>query len=71
MRTLFLVLSLIVFSQTAFSQKLFFAKSNYTDSIAFENNIPALALQAIDKYREPDKATYYDNLFRLLLVAKE
>ncbi len=53
-----------------FSQKIFFAKTNYSDSAAFEKNIPSLAQQVIEKYTETDKDKYYDDLFILQIVAK-
>jgi uncharacterized protein len=69
---LFLVASscFLLTSQPAAAQPFFFAKANYSDTAAFEKNIVTLAQQVISKYQEADKNTYYDNLFRLMVVAK-
>lgn len=66
-----LLIVLLVITNASFSQKLYFAKENYSDSIALENNISALALQTILHYKEVDQKIYIDNLFRLQLVAKQ
>ena len=42
-----LLFCLALFVQAAFSQKLYFARSNYTDSVAMAQNIPALAKQIL------------------------
>ncbi len=71
MKKPYLFLCLLCLAGTASAQKLFFAKSNYTDSVAFEKNIPELAKQVLEKYPKADNADFYDDAFRLQLVAKE
>jgi uncharacterized protein len=66
-----LLFCITLFTKAAFSQKLYFAKANYPDSIALKKNMPALAEQVIDKYRETDSATYMKNLGYLLITAQE
>jgi uncharacterized protein len=46
------------------SQKLFFSKANYTDSVLFKKNISTLAGQLTGYY-----LTDYDNLFRVQIAA--
>lgn len=68
------LLALCIFLLTAsssFSQKLFFAKENYTDSVLLQKNIAVLAKDAAVLYSEPNKSKYYDNLFRLQIVARQ
>ena len=70
MRNLILV-ALLLCTQLASAQKLYFAKTNYADSLAMEKNMPALAKQVIKNYQEADISKYLDNLFRLQLVAQD
>jgi len=70
MKKICILICLLFLTGVASAQKLFFASSNYTDSAAFEKNIPQLAKQAIEKYHEADKESYLDNLFRMQIVAK-
>ncbi len=61
---------LMLASGTSFAQKkVYFARSNYTDSVAMEKNIPALATELVGLYKDATELTYLDNLFRLQLVA--
>lgn len=60
---------LFLTAQSSFSQKLFFAKENYTDSLLLQRNLPVLAKEAAALYMEPNLPKYYDNLFRLQIVA--
>ena len=53
------------------AQQLYFPKANFKDSIALAKTIPGLAKQVIEKYKEADKETYYDNLFRFYIVAQQ
>ena len=66
-----LLFCLALFVQAAFSQKLYFARSNYTDSVAMAQNIPALAKQVIEKYKEEDKDIYYSTMGCLYIAAKQ
>ncbi len=54
----------------SFGQKLYFSKANYSDSAALANNIPLLATTIIKTYKDDLKEDYYDNIFRLHMVAK-
>lgn len=56
-------------AQPAFAQKMYFPKSNYSDSISLSDHIPALAKELIKNYKEKDKAAYYYDLCRLQIVA--
>ena len=56
---------------TAFAQKIYFAKTNYSDSIVFEKNVAALAKQVINQYQEEDSVVFAKNLGYLFLAAGE
>jgi uncharacterized protein len=58
-------------SLSSYTQNVFFARSNYSDSVRLEESIPALAKKAIENYREPDRFKYFDNLSKLQIVAGE
>ena len=66
-----LLLVILFAAPSSFSQKLFFAKENYTDSVLLQKNMPLLANEAAALYSEPNKSRYYDNLFRLQLAARQ
>ncbi|MGZ3754251.1 MAG: CocE/NonD family hydrolase [Mucilaginibacter sp.] len=68
MRKLLTIILLLFTSTTAFTQKLYFAKANYTDSVLFERNITGIAAQLIEKYQETSKSKYYRNLGFLQLL---
>ena len=57
--------------QISFAQQLFFAKENYTDTALLQKNIKTLAAQSMAVYKDADESKYYDNLFRLQLVAQQ
>ena len=61
----------ILFSVVATGQKIYFPKENLKDSISRQAALPKLAEQLIPLYKNEDKVTYYDNLFRLQFVAKK
>jgi uncharacterized protein len=65
-----LQISLLFMTLTSFEQKLYFQKSNYADSISLAHNIPGLAKELINNYRETDEAAYYYGLCRLQIVAR-
>ena len=70
MKNSILIFGLLFFAtQPSFSQKIFFAKENYTDSTLFQKNIPTLAKQVASLYKEADSSKYLDNLFRVQLLA--
>ena len=71
MKQIYLATVLLVLSQTAFCQKIYFAKANYEDSILLEKNIPVLAKQTLVFYKEPDQGTFIDNAYRLQLLAAQ
>ena len=71
MKHLLILLVSFAFLKCSVSQKIFFAKKNYTDSIQFQKSITALAKFVIPLYKDVDEGKYYDNLFRLQLVAKQ
>src|ERR1700677_874346 len=50
-------------------QNFYFPASGASDSSAFAKDAPALAAQVIAAYREKDRATWFDNRFRLYMVA--
>ncbi len=51
------------------AQELYFPKTAYADSASLAKSMPALAAKVIALYKEADKQTYYDNLFRYQVVA--
>ena len=69
MHKLILVIFLVLLSPLAFSQKIYFAKANYQDSLLLDKNIAVLARQALTLYQEASMSTYLDNVFRLQLLA--
>lgn len=73
MKALVNFLSLLIFFlfNLSFSQEINFQKNNFSDSISISKNIPDLAKQVINVYKDQNLANYNDNLFRLKLVAKE
>jgi len=70
-RKFFVFGTLVCLVQSSFAQKLFFARENYTDSLLFQKNIKNLARQAILLYKEPNSEKFYDNVFRLQIVAED
>lgn len=61
----------VLFSLVATAQKVYFPKENLKDSVTRAQTIPKLAEQMIPLYKNDDKVTYFDNLFRLQFVAKK
>src|ERR1700683_4862048 len=53
----------------ALGQNFYLPASSTTDSSAFAKTAPALAEQVITAYREKNRATWFDNRFRLYMVA--
>ncbi|MEO6405382.1 MAG: CocE/NonD family hydrolase [Ferruginibacter sp.] len=71
MKKSLLLLFIITISLKLSAQKFYFPPAYYTDSIALEKNIPVLASQVIMAYKEENKLSYYDNLSRYQIVAKQ
>ncbi|PWT74570.1 MAG: hydrolase [Bacteroidetes bacterium] len=67
----FLPLALFCISINASGQLIYFPSKYTTDSVTFSKNAPALARQIIFVYQDKDKVEYYDNLFRLNMVAED
>ncbi len=61
----------LLFSFVASAQKIYFPKEHLKDSITRQATIPQLAERLIPLYKEENKVTYYDNLFRLQFVTKQ
>lgn len=51
------------------AQKVYFPAAWVKDSVTMDKALPALATQVAVLYNEPDKRTYFENLFRLQMVA--
>ena len=56
-------------SSYSFSQKFYFPSKNLKDSAGISSSMALLAKQIIAVYKEENKETYYDNLFRFHLAA--
>lgn len=61
----------VVYFTTAQAQTIYFPGSYYSDSTSLAAHLPTVAKQLIGEYKEADPSTYYDNRFRLQIVAKE
>ena len=66
---LLLQICLLVFNANA--QKIFFPKQNYKDSTTLVHTMPLLADKIMLQYSEAEKTVYYDNMFRVALVAQK
>lgn len=65
-------LLVICFSfQIGTSQKIYFEKSNYKDSLTLDKSLPVLAKKILSIYKNPNKETFFDNCFRIQFVAKD
>ncbi|MFI5185907.1 MAG: CocE/NonD family hydrolase [Chitinophagales bacterium] len=53
------------------AQQFFFSKENYKDSTLLAKAIPSLAEEVMAQYKNSDKADYFDDLFRYMMVAKQ
>jgi len=65
----FLSIVFTTFVISASAQTFYFPKAYYADSLALSKNMPELARQVAAVYKETDKQTYFDNLFRYQLTA--
>jgi hypothetical protein len=63
--------ALICLSLPSVSQNVFFPKSYYTDSVTLTRNMPALARQVMAVYKDANRNTWFDNLFRCQIVAEQ
>lgn len=72
MKNLLLLLLLLAISPTTqlSAQHFYFSRTNYDDSSKLATTIPILAKQALAGYINSDKQSYFDNMFRLALVAE-
>jgi uncharacterized protein len=71
MKKIALILLVIALSNKTIAQNFFFPKTNYTDSIAMQSNIPALAKLVLQNFKKEDNYNYYDNAFRYQIVAND
>jgi len=71
MKQYILLLCCLLFVMAGFSQKLFFPRTNYADSITLEKSIRSLSKEVIAGYQEGDSSTYTKNLGYLFIAAKE
>lgn len=71
MKNSLLLVILCLSIQISNSQKLYFPKSNYTDSLNFSKNLTLLAKKIVPIYSNSDKATYLDNYARINFIAQD
>lgn len=71
MKNSLLLVILCLSVQISNSQKLYFPKSNYTDSLNFSKNLTLLAKKIVPIYSNSDKATYLDNYARINFIAQD
>jgi len=71
MKNSLLLVILCLSVQISNSQKLYFPKSNYTDSLNFSKNLTLLAKKVVPVYSNSDKATYLDNYARINFIAQD
>src|SRR4051812_28560387 len=64
-------LTFILAVQSSFSQQVYFAKANYTDSASLSKSMPVLANQLIATYKSINDYGSINDLFRLQLVAQQ
>jgi uncharacterized protein len=70
MKKLYLFLS-IIFVLNSSAQKFYFPKSYYKDSTSLSQSIPSLSKQVIAKNKDSSNLIgYFDNLFRIQMVAQ-
>jgi hypothetical protein len=64
-----IILNVLFIPGYSFSQELYFPHKLYSDSNALYKELPQLAKQVINLYKDSNKTTYYDNAFRYQLAA--
>ncbi len=62
-------MGLLIWCSGSFAQNIYFPPSAYADSASIAQNMPSLARKVLAQYKQPDRTTYIDNLFRLQIVA--
>lgn len=71
MKRIVLIFLIIAFSNKIIAQNFFFAKTNYTDSVALQSHISSLAKQVLQNLNKEENVTFYDNAFRYEIVAND
>lgn len=69
MKKISILLLTILSASMAWSQKMYFPKSNYADSVTIARSLPGLANKLIAVYKQADRAAYLDELFRIQFAA--
>ncbi len=67
----YLLLVLLCTSINSFAQNFYFPKQYYADSATMEKNIPAVAKQVLQLYKNTDRVSYYDEVFRYQIAADQ
>lgn len=70
MRNCLLLFGIFISLHSA-AQKVYFPERYYADSTVLSQHISLLANDIIHSYRNADKLSYYDNLFRYQIVAEQ
>lgn len=71
MKKSILVLFICFFCQIATSQKIFFDKKNYSDSLTISKSMPLLAKKILPIYKNSNRGTFLDSYARMQFVAGE
>jgi uncharacterized protein len=71
MRKHFLLILVFSLSLCANSQPIYFPASTHADSTSLSKSMPELARKLITAYKNSDRLVYFDNLFRLQILAGE
>jgi putative CocE/NonD family hydrolase len=66
-----LLFAALFYLRQSCAQQLFFPRENYKDSVSLARAIPALAAEVAAQYKNADRRTYYDDMFRYLIVARQ
>ncbi|WP_316635354.1 CocE/NonD family hydrolase [uncultured Flavobacterium sp.] len=69
MKNILLLILLCLTVQISNSQKIYFPKSNYSDSLNLSKNLTLLAKKIVPIYSNSNRATYLDNYARINFVA--
>jgi putative CocE/NonD family hydrolase len=69
MKKSIIVLFICFFCQIGTSQKLYFDKKNYSDSVSISKNLPLLAKKLLPIYKNSNRATFLDSYARIQFVA--
>lgn len=71
MKKSIIVLFICFFCQLATSQKIFFDKKNYSDSLTISKSMPLLAKKLLPIYKNSSRGTFLDSYARIQFVAGE